>query len=54
MLAPILFLGPLFTDVALEKIKLQDAWEGLTSFVGVRNYLVVRRFFFSGGELDVN
>ncbi|CDZ97383.1 Prenyl protein protease [Phaffia rhodozyma] len=40
MLAPILFLGPLFTDVGLEGFNPRLAFESLGSIVGIRNYIV--------------
>lgn len=40
LLAPILFLGPLYSEAYLERLSWRDAWGTLARWTGVRNYVV--------------
>lgn len=53
LLAPMLFLGPLYSEVFLERMTFQNAWQALAAWTGVRNYVVVRLIVLAMAPTDV-
>lgn len=47
-----LFLGPLYSEVFLERMTFQNAWQALAAWTGVRNYVVVRLIVLTVAPTD--